>query len=111
MRRTIEGKEYPIANDRWRFTMAGSSQTTTDHNTIRKWAEERGGRPATVKGTSDKGDHAGVLRFDFNEPEESLEEISWDDFFEKFDERDLALLFQDETSGGGESRFFKFVER
>ena len=25
---------------------------TTDHEKIRKWAEERGGKPSTVKGTS-----------------------------------------------------------
>ena len=37
--------------------MAGS-KITTDHDEIRKWAEERGGRPATVRSTHDKG-HGG----------------------------------------------------
>ena len=90
--------------------MTGSSNTTTDHDTIRKWAEARGGRPATVQGTAG-GDAAGVLRFDFGEKEESLEEISWDEFFQKFDESNLALLYQDNTSDGQESRFFKLVDR
>src|SRR5581483_10832837 len=27
------------------------TRTTTDHNEIRKWAEDRGARPARVKGT------------------------------------------------------------
>jgi hypothetical protein len=87
------------------------SKTTTDHETIRRWAEERGGRPATVKGTEAGGEDAGVLRIDFQEPEESLQEISWEEFFRKFDEAQLAFLYQDETKEGAESRFFKLVRR
>lgn len=44
--------------------MAGESKTTTDHKKIKAWVEERGGFPATVKGTGGKDD-AGVLRIDF----------------------------------------------
>lgn len=85
-------------------------KTTTDHNEIRKWAEQRGGRPCTVAGTAP--DHRpGLLRFDFGEKEEKLEEISWDDFFRKFDKEHLAFLYQDKTSDGSMSRFHKFVER
>lgn len=86
------------------------SKTTTDHDEIRRWAEERGGRPASAKGTGSGGE-PGVLRFDFNEPEESLEEISWDEFFDKFEKERLALLYEDETKDGSESRFFKLVNR
>jgi hypothetical protein len=86
------------------------AQTTTDHDTIRRWAEARGGRPATVRRTADKGE-PGVLRFDFGEPEESLEEISWEDFFAKFDDSELALLYQDKTKDGKTSYFFKLVSR
>ena len=82
----------------------------TDHDEIRSWAEERGGRPARVKATAGKGG-GGILRLDFQEPDERLEEISWDEFFQIFDENNLALLEQDETKGGKQSRFFKFVER
>lgn len=90
--------------------MSGESQRTTDHEKIRRWAEERGGKPATVKRTKD-GDEPGVLRIDFEgySGEESLEEISWDEFFEKFDEKNLEFLYQDETREGETSRFFKFV--
>ena len=93
--------------------MAGESKTTTDHDTIRKWVEERGGRPAGVKGTGG-GDDPGILRIDFpgyGAEEESLEPISWDDFFKKFEQNKLAFLYQDETAGGEESPFFKFVKR
>jgi hypothetical protein len=80
------------------------------HDEIRSWADARGGRPARVKSTA-KGGEGGVLRFDFQEPDDSLEEISWDEFFEIFDDNDLALLEQDETASGKTSRFFKFVNR
>ena len=87
-----------------------SSQTTMDHETIQRWAEERQGHPATVKGTHAEGE-AGVLRIDFEEaePDERLEAISWDEFFKKFDEAHLAFLYQEQTSGGQQSRFFKLV--
>lgn len=85
------------------------TRATTDHEEIRKWAEERDGRPATVEGTGDG--HAGVLRFQFREGRENLKEISWEEFFEKFEEEGLALLYQEETARGGESRFFKIVTR
>ena len=86
------------------------AQTTTDHATIRKWAEARGGRPATVKRTGSK-DEPGVLRLDFGEPEDSLEEISWEEFFAKVDDNKLALLYQDKTKDGKTSHFFKLVNR
>ena len=84
-----------------------SASTTTDHEEIRKWAEARNGHPAMVR-TKGKG---GILRIDFGTPEDSLEEIGWDEFFKVFDENKLAFLYQDKTSDGGESRFNKFVNR
>lgn len=86
----------------------GESHRTTDHETIRNWVEERGGQPARVEETEDGG--AGVLRIDFTD-DESLEPIPWDEFFETFEENDLAFLYQDETSEGEESYFTKFVSR
>ena len=53
---------------------------------------------------------AGILRFDFDGGEESLEEVDWETFFQTFEDKKLALLAQDEIDGG-KSRFFKFVER
>src|ERR1051326_273129 len=63
------------------------SKSTTDHDEIRKWAESRNGHPATVKRTA-KGGGAGILRIDFPgySGEDTLQEISWDEFFDKFDE-------------------------
>ena len=85
-----------------------TSQTTTDHDTIRKWAEARNGHPARVK---DTGDNGGLLRIDFNEPEERLEQISWDEFFRIFEENKLAFLYQETLEDGSTSRFNKLVDR
>src|SRR5215216_1928970 len=82
--------------------------TTTDHDEIRRWAEERGGRPSLVRTGRGKG---GILRFDFGEDDEKLEETSWDEFFEVFDDNNLAFLHQDQIGSGQTSRFFKFVAR
>lgn len=82
----------------------------TDRNEIRTWVEQRGGRPARVKAAAgERG--GGILRFDFGEPDEALEEIGWDEFFAIFEANGLALLEQDETAGGKTSRFSKFVNR
>lgn len=88
------------------------TQTTTDHDTIRKWAEARGARPACVRGTGGSGD-PGIIRLDFPgySGEDSLEQISWDDWFEKFEEQGLALIYQETTQGGEESNFNKLVSR
>jgi hypothetical protein len=88
-----------------------SAETTTDHDTIKKWIEDRDGRPAIVKSTGDNGREGGLLRVDFREPEAEFEEIGWDEFFKIFDDNKLAFLHQDETDSGGKSRFNKFVER
>jgi hypothetical protein len=88
------------------------SLITTDHGIIRKWAEARGGKPAHVKSTGKKGD-VGILRIDFPgySGQGSLEEISWDEFFEKFDESELALVYQEETASGERSNFNKLISR
>ena len=92
--------------------MAGETKITTDHDEIKKWIEARGGKPATIKSTT-KGDEPGVLRVDFPgySGQGLLEKISWDEFFMKFNEKNLAFLYQDKTASGEESRFFKFVSR
>jgi hypothetical protein len=86
--------------------------SSTDHETIRQWVEERNGTPATVADTAEP-DEPGLLRIDFPgySGETSLERVTWDDFFEKFDEEELEFLYQEQTDDGELSRFCKFVRR
>lgn len=88
------------------------ANTTTDHKEIRNWVEARGGNPARVKGTV-KGKTSGVLRIDYPgfSGTETLEPITWDEFFKGFEDNELAFLYQDETSDGNESRFSKLIAR
>jgi len=89
-----------------------TSKTTTDHDEIRRWVEAHDGTPAGVRGTG-SGDDPGVLRIDFpgGAGEDELEHISWDEWFRKFDNENLAFLYQEEKAGGGDSTFFKLVSR
>ena len=88
------------------------AKTTKDHDEIRKWAEARSGKPAVVAATeTDKA--TGILRLMFpnapNHNDGALEEISWDEFFEKFDESGLELTYQEKTADGQTSDFNKLT--
>ena len=87
-------------------------KTTTDHAQIKRWVEGRGGRPARVKGTNEKGT-SGVLLIDYPgySGTQTLETISWQEFFQGFEENKLAFLYQDESKAGDESRFSKLINR
>lgn len=110
-RKTVSKKAKGSASRGTAPSRKAASHTTTDHDEIRQWAEERGAHPACVRGTGGKGD-TGMLRLNFpGYTEENLQAISWDDFFEKFDERGLALLYQEKTARGQRSNFNKLVAR
>src|SRR5689334_11247792 len=81
----LDADEMARSRKRQGGPVMSDSETTTDHETIRKWADARGGRPATVKATEEDG-HAGILRIDFGPKEAALDPIDWNEFFRKFDE-------------------------
>jgi hypothetical protein len=89
-----------------------SSRVLTDHDEIRRWAEERDASPSAVQRTH-TDDSVGIIRLDFPgySGENSLEEIEWDEWFDKFDDNNLALIVQDQTAGGERSNFNKIVSR
>src|SRR3954447_10418492 len=74
--------------------------STTDHDEIREWAESKGGKPAAVERTHQGGD-VGIIRIMFPDNPQSahqaLVEISWDEFFEQFEESNLALLYEKDS--------------
>jgi hemerythrin superfamily protein len=88
------------------------AKVTTDHEEIKRWVEGRGGCPAHVKRTAGKTD-VGVLRVDFPgySGEETLECITWEQWFDKFDREGLAFIYQDRTRNRRVSRFNKLVSR
>ena len=64
-----------------------TAQRTHDHDEIRTWVEQNNGHPAVVEGTG------GVLRIDFGQPEERLEQVDWDRFFDIFDRSNVEFLY------------------
>jgi hypothetical protein len=77
-----------------------AANATTNHDEIRKWAESKGGKPAAVDRTH-KGGDVGIVRIMFPDNPQSehshLVEISWDEFFEQFEEAQLALLYEENS--------------
>jgi hypothetical protein len=96
--------------------MASHGGTTTDHDEIRRWAEERGARPARVKRTGDDPEvNPGIIRLDFTghggQSTGALEEITWDEWFQGFEDSQLAFVHQDETRDGEQSNFNRLIGR
>ena len=87
-----------------RSKVNGAVKATTNHDDIVGWAEEKGARPAVVRST-------GLIRLHFPgfSGDDELEPIAWDEFFEKFEEARLALLYQ--NRGGAGRNFNKLVHR
>ena len=86
----------------------GQSLATRRPEVIKRWAEERKAKPATIGGTRHDG-RAGVLRFNFPGfgSGRRIEEINWDDWFRTFEERQLVFLFQEQKRDGSQSNFFR----
>ncbi|TCS00620.1 MULTISPECIES: hypothetical protein [unclassified Rhizobium] len=59
----------------------------TDHDKIREWIEARGGHPARMK--------SGLVGVDFSKQENTVENISWDEFFRVLDASKKTFLHQD----------------
>lgn len=87
---------------------AGRSLVTSDHEVIKRWARERGAKPATIEGT-ERDSRPGVLTFDFPGWRSGgrLREVSWADWFKTFDGRRLNFIYQEQRSDGRQSNFFR----
>ena len=84
-------------------------KTTIDHGTIKRWVETCGGEPAAV--SADAPEEAGMLRLRFPDADgddadsedvnadRPVESLDWPDFFERFEEQELALVYREETDG------------
>ena len=81
---------------------AAAESSTTDHEVIRRWADDRHATPATV-GRGDGDVAIGELRldFDFGNELEDLREVTWDDWFAAFDERGLAFVYHEALRADG----------
>lgn len=92
--------------------MAGESNITTDHDEIRRWAEERGGAPVIVRDSA-AANADGFLNLEFPgyDRGETAQRVSWDEFFRTFEDRNLAFQYQQERPTGAETFMFKLIDR
>lgn len=65
-----------------------STQKLADHAQIKAWANACEALPARVAVLGETG---GAPRFSFAD-DDGLEPVSWNEFFESFDENDLAVM-------------------
>ncbi len=84
------------------------SDPTTDHDAIRQWADKHGAVPAAVESTHSEDD-VGLIRIMHpdapNSHHGNLVEISWDEFFEEFEAKSLAMIIDPN------SNFSKIIKR
>ncbi|MEV0297414.1 hypothetical protein [Nocardia sp. NPDC050710] len=86
-------------------THAGRTHVTRNHDVIRRWAEQRGARPATMPGSEYNG-HLSVLRFDFpGYGGAVLRPVDWDEWFATFDAGRLEFRYQEQGPDGRRSNF------
>jgi hypothetical protein len=97
--RTQAGRQGTASSGRGRTQPGSKGQTTRDHDIIRHWAEQRAAKPTMVEGTQ-------ILRLNFAEPggddDDRLKEVSWEEFFQVFDDSDLSFLYSEDRRGTDE---------
>jgi hypothetical protein len=101
------------------FDVTGDLEYTTDHRMIRLWAGRWHGHPAVAKtedtASAQSGSTSGGplrIRFPKDPDEKSLQSISWDEFFKRFEDQHLALEYVDEPRSQVKGQpFVRLVDR
>jgi hypothetical protein len=90
--------------------------STRDRELIRRWAAARQAEPATGESTAsgpatvNVNDGGAGIRFNF--PGFSpFRPISWDEWFENFDQYGLTFVYDSQTSGGTPSNRYQIVRK
>lgn len=92
-------------------------EPTRDPETIKAWAEKHGAQPQYIDDPK-MGDDP-VLRFHFEnggdlEPMEQMEgrkDLSWDEFFDHFNEMNLEMVIDEDYRGDDPSNAYHFMKR
>lgn len=84
---------------------------TTDEEEIRSWIEERSGVPVLIKGVEENGvESPDMLHIAFGPILPDMEKVAWDEFFERFENEQLALEY-DDAAPREQIPDFEFVDR
>ena len=90
----------------------GKRLTTMDHDEIKSWISNRGGKPVIIEEQKSEGPVTS-LSVEFDEKEvsgEVKEDLDWNGFFEIFEKKMLAFQY-DEDEGDKKNKSFKIVGR
>jgi hypothetical protein len=98
-----------MSDDRSTVLDVSQSQVTTDHSTIRRWADRRDGVPVSATPVGDV--EAGALSIAFTESTTGAVAIPWERFFRRFEEANLAFVYEAEAYDGDTSHVYEFVDR
>lgn len=86
----------------------GQTLATRSREVVEDWARRRNAEPAAA--TRGDDGRARVLRFDFqggpDKGGRELEHISWDEWWQTFEDRGLVFVYQEKKSDGNDSNFF-----
>jgi hypothetical protein len=86
--------------------MLAQGKITTDRTVIQSWAHARQGQPALVR----KGQNP-VLAIVFPDCDSAVVErgLSWNEFFDRFEQQRLVFMYQDTDQNENLSRYFVFI--
>jgi len=82
-------------------------QSTIDHEEIRLWIEEQGGEPALTMTLEMPG---GMLAIQFDDLDPDYQTISWEEFFDMFESRNMIFCYDAEESED-QSFSYSFADR
>ncbi|MUV56469.1 hypothetical protein [Halogeometricum sp. CBA1124] len=91
-------------------TGESATEHTTDAWEAQSVVDDRSGYPAHASKSEGQGDE-GLLRVGFRDDDEDLKRISWDEFREEFEEKELALAYSTDDSPVEGERTATLVER
>lgn len=91
-------------------TRTDETRTTTDHGTIRNWIESNDLAVARTAET-DRSRSDGLTIVTEGRSDDSIKEVTWDEFFETFEDEGLAFTYRTETMGPEEQLYYEFVSR
>lgn len=83
-----------------------------DEGELREWVEIRGGSPATIDGTQSHPDEPGELTVHFaGMNDDGVVDVDWERFFDKFERKHLALVYDDRRPEDEPTLDFRFTDR
>lgn len=85
-------------------------RVTTDRDHVREWGEERNAVPASRESSAGAGTEYGFFRQ--GNVDEEYREHEWDEFLNRFESEDRALVYrEDETVGDDDVGYYEIIDR